>query len=521
MQTSATNMQAVTSAAFLLTSYARSLARAQATVTFGYKKITPSQLVTIAQKQMHGFTCGLGDLLLIPKAEKARRQKLTETDNLGDKMNARFAGVDEEGEFNMEEIRDEVEKRMQSKLGEAASKRLDMLLTSALNRITSDINSTIFPPGLMKPFPANCLSLMTITGAKGGLVNFTQISSLLGQQELEGKRVPRMSSGKSLPCFPPWDASARAGGFIGDRFLTGLRPQEYNFHSVADRDGLVDTAVKTSRSGYLQRCLMKNLKFLNVHYDYTVRDSDGSIVQFRYGEDGVDVTKTGHLLKFQLLAVNKDLVSLRLGKDQMERPRKRNKKHKHKDVEHDDDNKPGGGSLEGMSMAFDDKAEGFIASSKSSEEEKKRLHLIKHKEREDFRYLMSLKYASSLAQPGEPVGCLAPQSVGEPSTQMTLNTFHFEGRGEMNVTLGIPRLREILMTASADISTPIMTCPLLPGKTRFLSTSAISIDLYTPASTRRAPLKARMKTTSGKSQVTAVDMDIQCQVVTSGTKFLG
>ncbi|KAG0620279.1 hypothetical protein M758_4G204000 [Ceratodon purpureus] len=421
MQTSATNMQAVTSAAFLLTSYARSLARAQATVTFGYKKITPSQLVTIAQKQMHGFTCGLGDLLLIPKAEKARRQKLTETDNLGDKMNARFAGVDEEGEaeFNMEEIRDEVEKRMQSKLGEAASKRLDMLLTSALNRITSDINSTIFPPGLMKPFPANCLSLMTITGAKGGLVNFTQISSLLGQQELEGKRVPRMSSGKSLPCFPPWDASARAGGFIGDRFLTGLRPQEYNFHSVADRDGLVDTAVKTSRSGYLQRCLMKNLKFLNVHYDYTVRDSDGSIVQFRYGEDGVDVTKTGHLLKFQLLAVNKDLVSLRLGKDQMERPRKRNKKHKHKDVEHDDDNKPGGGSLEGMSMAFDDKAEGFIASSKSSEEEKKRLHLIKHKEREDFRYLMSLKYASSLAQPGEPVGCLAPQSVGEPSTQMT------------------------------------------------------------------------------------------------------
>ncbi|KAG0590909.1 hypothetical protein KC19_1G134700 [Ceratodon purpureus] len=252
MQTSATNMQAVSSAAFLLTSYARSIGRAQASVTFGYKKITPSQLVTIAQKQMHGFTCGFGDLRLIPKAEKARRQKLTETDNLGDKMNARFACVDEEGEaeFNMEEIRDEVEKRMQSKLGEAATKRLDMLLTSALKLITLDINSTIFPPGLMKPFPANCLSLMTITGAKGGLVNFTQFPSLLGQQELEGKRVPRMSSGKSLPCFPPWDASARAGGFIGERFLSGLRPQEYKFHSVADRDGLKDTAVKTSRSGY-------------------------------------------------------------------------------------------------------------------------------------------------------------------------------------------------------------------------------------------------------------------------------
>jgi len=68
-------------------------------------------------------------------------------------------------------------------------------------------------------------------------VNFTQISSLLGQQELEGKRVPRMSSGKTLPCFPPWDPSARAGGFIGDRFLTGLRPQEYYFHCMAGRDG--------------------------------------------------------------------------------------------------------------------------------------------------------------------------------------------------------------------------------------------------------------------------------------------
>lgn len=116
---------------------------------------------------------------------------------------------------------------------------------------------------------------------------------------------------------------------------------------------------------------------------------------------------------------NKDLVSLRLGKDQMERPRKRNKKHKHREVEHEDDNKAAEESLEAMSEAFEGKVEGFIASSKSSEEEKERLHLIKHKDREDFRYLMSLKYASSLAQPGEPVGCLAAQSVGEPSTQMT------------------------------------------------------------------------------------------------------
>lgn len=68
-------------------------------------------------------------------------------------------------------------------------------------------------------------------------VNFQQISFLLGQQELEGKRVPRMVSGKTLPSFPPWDFTSRAGGYIIDRFLTGLRPQEYYFHCMAGREG--------------------------------------------------------------------------------------------------------------------------------------------------------------------------------------------------------------------------------------------------------------------------------------------
>ncbi|KAF3569822.1 hypothetical protein F2Q69_00062242 [Brassica cretica] len=83
--------------------------------------------------------------------------------------------------------------------------------------------------------------------------------------------------------------SPRAGGFISDRFLSGLRPQEYYFHYMAGREGLVDTAVKTSRCGNLQRWLMKNLESLKVNYDCTIRDADGSIIQFQYGEDGVDV----------------------------------------------------------------------------------------------------------------------------------------------------------------------------------------------------------------------------------------
>ena len=92
--------------------------------------------------------------------------------------------------------------------------------------------------------------------------------------------MPRMASGKTLPCFAPFDAGARSGGFVSDRFLSGLRPQEYYFHCMAGREGLVDTTVKTSRSGYLQRCIVKNLEALRVHYDCTVRDdTDGSLVQ--------------------------------------------------------------------------------------------------------------------------------------------------------------------------------------------------------------------------------------------------
>lgn len=83
-----------------------------------------------------------------------------------------------------------------------------------------------------------------------------------------------------------------------------------------------------------------------------------------------------------------------------------------------------------------------------------------------FATLMRLRYLRAMAQPGEAVGVLAGQSIGEPSTQMTLNTFHMAGCGEANVTLGIPRLRELFMTASHDIKTPVMTLPLHPSTSR-------------------------------------------------------
>ena len=132
---------------------------------------------------------------------------------------------------------------------------------------------------------------MTGTGAKGSGVNFSQISVMLGQQELEGRRVPLSPSGCTAPCFAPYELTARAGGYITDRFLTGVRPPEFYFHCMAGREGLVDTAVKTSRSGYLQRCLIKHLEPLTVQYDYTVRSQPTAASQFVAGEDGLDPTR--------------------------------------------------------------------------------------------------------------------------------------------------------------------------------------------------------------------------------------
>lgn len=375
--------------------------------------------------QFHGFTCGLDDLMVSPDCDKEMKMEL-EGEDVGEKVHRKFVNLENQ-RTGTRELQLETEKIIRSN-GVTATASLDNLMQTELRDKGSMISKKWLPKGLLKPFPQNCISLMTISGAKGSSVNFQQISFLLGQQELEGKRVPRMVSGKTLPSFPPWDFTSRAGGYIIDRFLTGLRPQEYYFHCMAGREGLVDTAVKTSRSGYLQRCLIKNLESLKVAYDYTVRDADGSIVQFYYGEDGVDVHQTSFLNNVEVLRANRELVCQKLSE-----PLEFN------------------AYIQELPQGVQDK----VQSSKQK---------VTKENRDDLLMLVRQKYLSSLAQPGEPVGVIAGQSVGEPSTQMTLNTFHLAGRGEMNVTLGIPRLQEILMTAAANIKTPIITCPLLEGR---------------------------------------------------------
>eukprot|EP00965_Chrysotila_dentata_P090139 2975243-Pleurochrysis_carterae.AAC.1 len=274
-------------------------------------------------QQMHGHTCGIADLILTEKADLARNALLASAHEAASKAARAFAKVEDDAVQQIDydgRAGRHSDKGGDAKLrealcamlavGEGRAERgaeLDNALKGALMPVSSDAVAECLPKGQAVPFPRNSFALMTATGAKGSMVNFSQISVMLGQQELEGRRVPLSPSGATAPCFLPYDLSARAGGYITDRFLTGVRPPEFYFHCMAGREGLVDTAVKTSRSGYLQRCLIKHLEPLSVAYDHTVRSSvDKSVVQFVAGEDGLDPTKVSYLQNASFFAMNTD-----------------------------------------------------------------------------------------------------------------------------------------------------------------------------------------------------------------------
>ncbi len=134
--------------------------------------------------------------------------------------------------------------------------------------------------------------LMAKSGARGSMLNLTQMTACVGQQSVRGERIRRGYQQRTLPHFRPGDRSADARGFVRASFKDGLSPAEYFFHAVGGREALVDTAVRTSQSGYFQRRLINALQDLEVKYDGTVRETRDTVVQFKYGEDGVDPSKT-------------------------------------------------------------------------------------------------------------------------------------------------------------------------------------------------------------------------------------
>ncbi len=192
----------------------------------GHLLSTLGRLFTI-YLQTQGHTCGIDDMFVIPTADAARTALIQESVSEGIKTAAAYAGV----KYHSKRILD-INRALQVKLrAVGASGKLDTVMKNTLSSYTSRIISACLPGGQVKSFPDNCMSLMTISGAKGSQVNFSQISCLLGQQELEGKRVPLMASGKTLPAFRKYDPAPRAGGFISDRFLTGKHNMHMHTHA--------------------------------------------------------------------------------------------------------------------------------------------------------------------------------------------------------------------------------------------------------------------------------------------------
>ncbi|NXT68960.1 RPA1 polymerase, partial [Chaetops frenatus] len=490
------------------------------------------RLFTAYLQLYRGFTMGIEDILVKPEADHKRKKIIERSRQSG--IEAVRAALNLPETASCEEVQGKWQDAHLCK-DQRDFNMVDMKFKEAVNNYNNEINKVCMPLGLHRSFPENNLQLMVQSGAKGSTVNTMQISCLLGQIELEGRRPPLMASGKSLPCFQPYDFSPSSGGFVTGRFLTGIRPSEFFFHCMAGREGLVDTAVKTSRSGYLQRCIIKHLEGLVVQYDLTVRDSDGSVVQFLYGEDGLDIPKTQFLQpeQFPFIAENYEVIQktnrldealARMESHQANQQFKAIKKWRarhqnsvqreggfllfsQKKLASVKAQLPGGEIKNGrdpatlqllkmwyeldekkrrkylkktnkcpdpslgvwrpdtyfasVSETFENGVEGYVKKWESENSQSYRHPALSSDRLKDLLYL---KWQRSLCDPGEAVGLLAAQSIGEPSTQMTLNTFHFAGRGEMNVTLGIPRLREILMVASSNIKTPMMSVPVFNTK---------------------------------------------------------
>ncbi|MEW6592975.1 MAG: DNA-directed RNA polymerase subunit A', partial [Candidatus Hadarchaeota archaeon] len=227
--------------------------------------------ISIASAMMIGFTTGIDDEDIPAEAAERIADVLSEAK---EKVN-KLIEVYNAGELEPlpgRSLKETLEMRVMETLAEAR----DATGTIAEKYLGMDNHAVI----------------MARTGARGSMLNLTQMAACVGQQSVRGERISRGYRRRTLPHYKMGDLGAEARGFISSSYKRGLEPLEFFFHAMGGREGLVDTAVRTAQSGYLQRRLINALQDLRVEYDGTVRDDRAAIVQFTYGEDGVDPAKS-------------------------------------------------------------------------------------------------------------------------------------------------------------------------------------------------------------------------------------
>src|SRR3989338_8575104 len=172
--------------------------------------------------------------------------------------------------------------------GKSISETLELKILETLNKARNETGDIVAKHAKKNSHTA----IMAASGARGNLLNLAQMAACVGQQALRGKRIDNGYENRTLSCYKENDLNSDARGFIRNGFKSGLTPQEFYFQAMTGRDSLMDTALRTPKSGYLYRRLANAMQDLKVEYGNTVRDASKRIVQFEYGEDGIDVSKS-------------------------------------------------------------------------------------------------------------------------------------------------------------------------------------------------------------------------------------
>mmetsp|Transcript_151744 Transcript_151744/g.263752 ORF Transcript_151744/g.263752 Transcript_151744/m.263752 type:complete len:1553 (+) Transcript_151744:163-4821(+) len=496
-----------------------------------------------------GFTIGIDDVTAHAGVKQEKRRITRE----------KYAVVDER-------IKEYREGTIQLKAGCNAEQTLEAMVNGELGRIRDLVGGMCEEKLQFMNKPR----IMAQCGSKGSPINLCQMMACVGQQNVGGRRIKDGFVNRTLPHFLKDSKEPKARGFVDNSFYSGLEPTEFFFHTMAGREGLVDTAVKTAETGYMQRRLIKALEDLSLKYDLTVRTSAGDVVQFIFGDDGMNPARmegsSSKPLDFEYVMQHVQYVlrpprrfidgtlqrswvgnGTKAGASRGVAKRRRlNGAQDSEDMQTPallpvpqisarstsavprtaDELKDEGyrsvpllpqelrdlagpyaecfsafvrqthGSAELDLSAIEGDLANFIRRLASSVAEKRTLLKVEpadtpesaekaransavedsaereamlsladagmcptQYELEAFVNRCAIKYVQAQLMPGEAVGAVAAQSIGEPATQMTLKTFHFAGVASMNVTLGVPRIKEII-NAAKSISTPIITCHL-------------------------------------------------------------
>ncbi|KAL7666370.1 DNA-directed RNA polymerase subunit [[Candida] zeylanoides] len=460
----------------------------------------------------YGFSIGIGDTIADASTMRDVTTTITEAKN---------------------KVQEIILDAQQNKLEPEPGMTLRESFEHNVSRVLNQARDTAGRSAEMNLKDLNNVKQMVVSGSKGSFINISQMSACVGQQIVEGKRIPFGFADRSLPHFTKDDYSPESKGFVENSYLRGLTPQEFFFHAMAGREGLIDTAVKTAETGYIQRRLVKALEDIMVHYDGTTRNSLGDVIQFIYGEDGLDGTQVekqsvdtipgsdeaferkyridllgsikGSGIREDLLESGKEIrgdVKLQKVLDEEYRQLVSDRRflrdvcfpngdynwplpvnlrriiQNAQQIFHNGRNRASDLKLDEIVTGVQDLCTKLLVVRGKSDLSKEaqdnatllfqcllRSRLAARRVIEEFKLSkisfdwvlgeVETQFQKSLVHPGEMVGVIAAQSIGEPATQMTLNTFHYAGVSSKNVTLGVPRLKEILNVAK-NIKTPAM-----------------------------------------------------------------